>query len=63
MQKKKKKVKKHNANKSKKEYNISNICFDSQNENTQIKQNLTHFLLCTIMHKPKLVKIQTTIAP
>lgn len=40
-----------------------NICFDSQNENTQIKQNLTHFLLCTIMHKPKLVKIQTTIAP
>lgn len=25
-----------------------NICFDSLNENTQIKQNLTHFLLCTI---------------
>lgn len=41
-----------------------NICFfDSLNENTQIKQNLTHFFLYTIMHKPKLVKIQNTIAP
>lgn len=64
MRKKKKEVKKHNANKSKKEYNISkHRFFYSLNENTQIKQNLTHFFLYTIMHKPKLVKIQNTIAP